>query len=1171
MKKDNIAQSNLYTPSYVAAKKGRIVAAVSHTTVLLHLCVLILFCSLSSCHHQQPTPLNASEVFFDETLASISPDNIDNHLFYIGTEDGVVYTYNADDGTIHRWCTDFDRIYKVMRDPSSPKTDTSSIQDGTIYWVGTRNMGVIQCKLHGDSLVMLQQYALPRATRGIQYSAYDIHKDTSGLYVATSHGLFYLPNNSETLQVLYATWEISGESAYHPMVTSDIKRLKNGKLVCTSASGVLSIDTLQHKANLLLSGNYTSIACNGDTILALSGDSIVSLLPNGRAIGKTKLPYQAYILFNEPSAQMNYLINGTTIQFVSNDEIAHSLRPRYATISRPVRPFCHNVIADAPTIGQSLLVTEHTLLRLGHHQDLFSDIGNVTFACHDGAFIYYLAENKLFRQRIGDTTAVQIKDLSHSDSDIRFMTILNEQLYYANNNNRLFTAHIYSSYLLNSLLSWDYETNPQPYKDLTAIGHDAKDVYLGIRDGLQQVNKTDGKLQLNGFSNSATLFTDPFITTFSSLSASGNIFFGTLNHGLFIGKHGRFTHIPSSEGLHFVRDIAVVPTLSGRDSLFVLTNHWLFSGTEKHLNVCDTLNAVRRLAATDATHIYGFPDYGVINLNTRQHFFSDIHFNPTACIAINGQVYAGSSCGVYVFNNTLCKQNHMEANYTTVKFEHQQLFSRTHIGLLLALTICVFVMLWLYLSLAAAKRRMLMRIERLKNIIQPLTSVPTEPNEIETEWENEMAKVHHLLHNISCVEKNVKQLNLQRRLRKPNCIDKLNSMIQDITFELPTVLNDCLNQQLDIIKAAHWEECEYITETTVNSIKENESREEKKDKTSADFCRAAVNSILSNINTKKTNERYNRYMLIPDVENVCHEIYRFMHDSDENDIGKSEQNKNVRPLNREEMIKEVDKMLLQINKKGIANNLRNFLQAKLSEIENEYCITVDEKNETYDDAPQCLLRQTMKKAKEQMAELNNVGDAPLTDILSTLISIGNTYQRLTATMILCKVKKIITDFAHKKAVRKSDKDAVKVAFSECVSKFYEATNQCEDKEILRIIGLAHKKSGKKKDRFLNEDMLVMMLAGRLKEQTTEGKIGTKPILSDDQNEDILDADKQSLRRARRAFRNLTTTRLNKTAKQNNATASCMNSTNDPLERLRTYGTAHPECFAQWLVEIIESL
>ncbi len=429
--------------------------SIHRRALLRALCLPLLLVTIVACHRQDPSALNANELFFDETLASISPDATLPDLFYIGTEDGVVYAYDADQGTTRSWLTAFDRIYKVLRD--QPADSAAQPHDGMTFWVGTRNMGVVRCQLQGDS--------------------------------------------------------------------------------------------------------------------------IKALLPDGRLVGKSRLSDPAYTCFHEPSSRMNYLLDGTSVQFFSNDEIADRLTPRRAPLPRPVRTFCHNVIANDPARGQSLLVTEHALLRVGHHQDLFSDIGNVSYACDDGPFIYYLVGSHLFRQRIGEQTAIQVKDLSRGSSDVRFMTIADGTLYYADSGHRVFTAPIYSSYLLNSLLSWDRKVSPQPGQDLTAIGHDGSGVYVGIRDGLQQLGREKGQLQLHDAS--ASTIADPFITAFSAPTSSGRLFLATLNDGLFVGRQGSFRHLAASRGLSFVRDIAVLPTASGADSLFVLTNHRLLCGTEK--------------------------------------------------------------------------------------------------------------------------------------------------------------------------------------------------------------------------------------------------------------------------------------------------------------------------------------------------------------------------------------------------------------------------------------------------------------------------------------------------------------------------------------------------------------------------------------------------------------
>lgn len=1144
--------------------------SIHRRALLRALCLPLLLVTIVACHRQDPSALNANELFFDETLASISPDATLPDLFYIGTEDGVVYAYDADQGTTRRWLTAFDRIYKVLRD--QPADSAAQPHDGTTFWVGTRNMGVVRCQLQGDSLVLLRQYALPRSGRGTHYSVYDLHQDPSGLYVATSNGLFLLSPN-DTMQALHASWEIqSGEGAFRPLVVSDIHPLHNGNLVCASASGVLSIDTRRRQSHLLLRANCTSLSLSGDTLLALCGDSIKALLPDGRLVGKSRLSHPAYTCFHEPSSRMNYLLDGTSVQFFSNDEIAGRLTPRRAPLPRPVRTFCHNVIANDPARGQSLLVTEHALLRVGHHQDLFSDIGNVSYACHDGPFIYYLVGSHLFRQRIGEQTAIQVKDLSRGSSDVRFMTIADGTLYYADSGHRVFTAPIYSSYLLNSLLSWDRKVSPQPGQDLTAIGHDASGVYVGIRDGLQQLGREKGQLQLHDAS--ASTIADPFITAFSPPTSSGRLFLATLNDGLFVGRQGSFRHLAASRGLSFVRDIAVLPTASGADSLFVLTNHRLLCGTEKQLRVCDTLTAMRRLAVADATHAYGFPDYGLISLADHERYFSDIRFNPKACIAVNGRVYAGSSCGVYTFDTSLHKQDNLEQGYTTVQFERRVLFSRTNIACLVVLTIVAIMLLWFFFGLAVAKRRMLMRIAKLRTSIQPKVDAEKESGATAHALVTETDQLERYLQRLNHLEQQVTSLSLMDKIRQRDILDRLNSSIQDLTIDLPSILIGCLNRQVALMRRRQWEGYEvYVAATERLMQGKDEGQESMEETTALSFCEQTATTIDANAQwmskAEDIEKRHDQYLLVSNLKGAGQEIYLAMRYLTLDDDGAAVADKEARPMSREEKVAEADRILPAINREGIARHCRDLLLGELAHARDRYCAALSEEapEPPY---PQQLLREAVARAEALVGELAEMGDAPFQDALPMLIRVSKAYQRLKIATTLLQTKEILEDFEANAKAR--DKEKVRKQFATCVSSFYDAVGQCEDKSILQIIGLARKKGeGKEKSRFLNEDLLVLMLAGRRAERDEGGSCVLRPILSDDNSEKLLNADMQSLRRARRAFRNLATTKLSEQSKRTEVRHDEDAPAPSPLARLKAFGHAHPDSFASWLAEIVEGI
>lgn len=1144
--------------------------SIHRRALLRALCLPLLLVTIVACHRQDPSALNANELFFDETLASISPDATLPDLFYIGTEDGVVYAYDADQGTTRRWLTAFDRIYKVLRD--LPADSAVQPHDGTTFWVGTRNMGVVRCQLQGDSLVLRRQYALPQSGRGTHYSVYDLHQDPSGLYVATSNGLFLLSPN-DTMQALHASWEIqSGEGAFRPLVVSDIRPLHNGNLVCASASGVLSIDTRRRQSHLLLRGNCTSLSLSGDTLLALCGDSIKALLPDGRLVGKSRLSHPAYTCFHEPSTRMNYLLDGTSVQFFSNDEIADRLTPRRAPLPRPVRTFCHNVIANDPARGQSLLVTEHALLRVGHHQDLFSDIGNVSYACHDGPFIYYLVGSHLFRQRIGDQTAIQVKDLSRGSSDVRFMMIADGTLYYADSGHRVFTAPIYSSYLLNSLLSWDRKLSPQPGQDLTAIGHDGSGVYVGIRDGLQQLGREKGQLQLHDAS--ASTIADPFITAFSAPTSSGRLFLATLNDGLFVGRQGSFRHLAASRGLSFVRDIAVLPTASGADSLFVLTNHRLLCGTEKQLRVCDTLTAMRRLAVADATHAYGFPDYGLISLADHERYFSDIRFNPKACIAVEGRVYAGSSCGVYTFDTSLHKQDNLEQGYTTVQFERRVLFSRTNIACLVVLTIVAIVLLWFFFGLAVAKRRMLMRIAKLRTSIRSEENAGTGGDTTAHTLAAKTDQLQRYLQRLNKLEQQVTDLGLMDKIRQRDILDRLNSSIQDLTIDLPSILIGCLNRQVALMRRRQWEGYEsYVAATERLMQGKDEAREGMEETTALSFCEQTASTIGANAQwmseAEGIDKRYDQYLLVADLEGAGREIFLAMRDLCLNEEGKAVPIKNDNPMSRKEKVEEADSILLAINRKGIARHCHDLLLGELAHARDRYQAALSEEDPE-PPYPQRLLREAVARAEALVGELAEMGDAPFQDALPMLIRVSKAYQRLKIATTLLQTKEILEDFEANAEAR--DKKKVRAQFATCVSSFYDAVGQCEDKSILQVIGLARKKGeGKEKSRFLNEDLLVLLLAGRRAERDEGGSCVLRPILSDDNSEKLLYADMQSLRRARRAFRNLATTKLSEQSKRTEVSHDEDAPAPSPLARLKAFGHAHPDSFASWLAEIVEGI
>ena len=97
-------------------------------TFLMLLGLFLIGCS----EEKRSMSLNESEVFFEETLASISKDHLKDNIFYIGTEDGIVYIYNSENQHLEKITTAFDRIYKIVRDSAGN------------YWINTSGNAVIE-------------------------------------------------------------------------------------------------------------------------------------------------------------------------------------------------------------------------------------------------------------------------------------------------------------------------------------------------------------------------------------------------------------------------------------------------------------------------------------------------------------------------------------------------------------------------------------------------------------------------------------------------------------------------------------------------------------------------------------------------------------------------------------------------------------------------------------------------------------------------------------------------------------------------------------------------------------------------------------------------------------------------------------------------------------------
>lgn len=736
--------------------------------------VAVAIALLAGCGKTRNVPLNVSEMFFGKKLSSVSADSYDADRFFVGTEDGIVYVVNTATNDVDTLLTSFDRIYKVVPDMTA---------QGMRYWVGTRNMGLFLCSRSADSLVAVARYVLPAAERPERYSAYDVSVCRTGVYVATSHGLLKVDAGSKdkpevgtaTLGEVFVRRVGEGRaSTLKPMVAADIRPYDDNTLLCATDHGLLRVDLRNDKAETFLGKKVTGVSLHRGDVMALAGDSLLMVDIKGRRLAGVRLAQPAQGCFYDEANAMNYLVSDGHVQLFRDTEIGKPEVWQQMEVGMSVPMNCHNVVLANPRQRQSLLVGKYSLFRVANHQDVFNSIGEVKLACASGKNIYYLVGTRLFRQTVGKDEAVQIKDISGGTGDVRFMQVIGNRLYYVDSANKAYSARLYSSYLLNSLLSFDCLVSPAVRHEVTAMGADGANVYLGIRDGLVNLHHADSCLDSNVFINRFVRGRD-------------RVAFATLNDGVFTGRDNRFQRVAGTERLAFVRDVAFVPSDSSHTALYILTNHALLRSHADSLTMMCPATGYRRLLAADSKRIYGVADFGIDNLTDSVRLFSDVHFEPEACLVADGKVYAGSGSGVYVFGGTEAKQEAAESGYTVVRFVAKTLFSRTNIVLLVVLVCALVGFMWWC-------DRRIRRMKMVKNLQKRLQERVDELDNVRDHLDDDLCS------DIDKWKREIKTIGDLPPAEAKKRVNELNKDIQMATFKVPTILSLQIEKQIEVLK-----------------------------------------------------------------------------------------------------------------------------------------------------------------------------------------------------------------------------------------------------------------------------------------------------------------------------------------------------------------------------------
>lgn len=996
---------------------------------------------LCGCSDKDSEPvLTESEISFNEKLASITKDDIEPNIYYIGTEDGIVYRYNSNSNNIDTLKTPYDRIYKVYRS-----------KDKTTYWIGTRNQGLVRCILVGDSIFKEEAaYAIPPEYKIRNYSAYDIIEYEEGFLAATSHGLFNINNIADpAMHLLYPPINKSKQDTLRPLVVSRIRAYDDSLVFCASDSGLLRINIKLGKVeNSIHKKPVKSIEVAGQEVRFISNSNMCVLQGKGNII-PNHIVHPANTYFYDKNEGINYLIGDQNILLIKDKDINNPVEYKNIRLKYKVRAStCHNVIADDAAHNQSLMVSEHSIVRIGHHQNVFNTTGKIDFACADGQFVYYLIGSKLYRQdtKTNDTlTAQYLGNLNIKGKDVSFMEVHDDTLYYVSaDKKQMFKKEVKSNFMLN-WFSIEKPLKNMLGKEVTAIGKDNINVYVGIRDGFHNINH-EKTLQLYKYSPIRERCSDPFVTSITDTYSNGDILFGTLNDGLFEGKDNDFHRLDGFNET-FIRDIAIKEEGNKR-FLYVLTNRKLsvyVYGTENDSTFVIDAQGYSKLLI--GTHVYGIKEYGIHDFDTDTDFFSDIQFNPQACLALKGQIYAGSSNGVYLFkelNNT----NGKDCGYKIVKFEPEfEPVSMPTIILscLLIILLVIVLFLWyrhyrLHKSIPslvedsqklASEKEKKESLERVRNRLR---------NRLEEQWKYKDLLGEDLLKELENIDSRIDKLGSQEEANVQAEANILNKDIQTISFRIPIILNLRLEEQVQIIQELkNGEEFAW-------SKKTDEKRKESDLEVKAITIR---DNIVHIEDAKKIEQKLCDYAQLFQKIDAISEV--------------TEESKNILESDKtsKEKVKLIEEQLKRMETIEVKEKMTNIISNKVKEIDS-LLDNMDEQSVFFD---------VMEKNKEKYVQILKC----VKDANSVFVELIKEYSvidmRYAIIHKMLSIRKLVIKRQH--TLDKKERAKLAIDFQDKINSFYEITWRSHDRVLLDLLGIKAKKS---EGQFMDANVLALLMA-----------------------------------------------------------------------------------------------
>lgn len=565
---------------------------------------------------------NARKVYsYDNRLSAIAADG---DGYWIGSEDGGICHVCGEKRQF--FTTPLGRVYDIVRDAD----------DSTCIWIGSRNAGVQQWRISGDTLVHVRTYNM--AGKGSKYSPYDLQMAAGRIYAATSQGIFMVPLKSDTASTIIPLHGSNVKKPFSPNPVTHLTAIGNRWLYAAGDSGLLCYDIQRQQYRILRQSERPHyVAAYHDTLYVLTDKALLKETTGGQIVDKKELDFHARAFYKQ--GNVNIFLTPKSVYMSYDLENFKKLG-----LWSGINSGAYNLMLPDDGRGFAVVLAGSDECHLPHHFNLESHGTGQQLIAADGATIYFIdEEGHIYRANDGEKKARILCQLPDNQRPV-MLAALDGEIYYVTADNGLYRLKLYSMSAANQLFA-----SPKLLMRIrthaTAIHaeENKKLILVGVQDELIRYNaETD-------VADSVKSMHGKYITQFYSPLGSEDIYVSTLNDGIFVYNDNTLKQVPGTANYSQIEGISMRGSYDPH--LFILTNHKLLRyGGDSIVTHGDM-----QLAFANDSTIYTLPPQGLHRYSySNGHFhddgvsYADINFVPSATLAMEKRLYLGSELGTAV-------------------------------------------------------------------------------------------------------------------------------------------------------------------------------------------------------------------------------------------------------------------------------------------------------------------------------------------------------------------------------------------------------------------------------------------------------------------------------------------------------------------------------------------